>query len=85
MPGSRRNAGHLGLPGQRSVRGLLTICADCKRICDEEGRRQAIEVYVRDHSEATFSHGICPDCAREWYPDLADGPGGGPGKPDRGS
>ena len=54
------------------LRGLLPICASCKKIRDEAGLWQAIEVYIRDHSEADFSHSICPDCMRKLYPDLAD-------------
>ncbi|MFQ5611488.1 MAG: ANTAR domain-containing response regulator [Anaerolineae bacterium] len=52
--------------------GLLPICASCKRIRDGQGNWQEIEAYIHDHSEAEFSHGICPDCARKLYPDLAD-------------
>jgi PAS domain S-box-containing protein len=48
--------------------GLLPICAHCKRICDDEGEWRQIEVYVRDHSEADFSHGICPDCLQTHFP-----------------
>ncbi|MEW6221019.1 MAG: response regulator [Thermodesulfobacteriota bacterium] len=50
--------------------GLLPICASCKRIRDDQGYWQQIECYIRDHSEADFSHGICPDCVRKLYPDL---------------
>lgn len=50
--------------------GLLPICAECKKIRDDKGYWQQVEVYIRDHSEARFSHGICPDCTRKLYPDL---------------
>lgn len=50
--------------------GILPICASCKRIRDENGDWHAVEEYVRDHSEADFSHSICPDCVRKLYPDL---------------
>jgi hypothetical protein len=50
--------------------GFLPICASCKKIRDENGDWNQIETYIRDHSEAEFSHGICPDCARELYPEL---------------
>jgi PAS domain S-box-containing protein len=43
--------------------GLLPICAGCKKIRDEQGAWQQIEIYIRAHSEANFSHGMCPDCA----------------------
>jgi len=42
--------------------GLLPICAGCKKIRDEHGSWRQIEIYIRDHSEANFSHGVCPDC-----------------------
>ena len=50
--------------------GLLPICASCKKIRDDRGYWNQIESYIRDHSEANFSHGICPDCARKEYPEL---------------
>ena len=48
--------------------GLLSICASCKRISDERGVWQPLEVYIQAHSEAKFSHGVCPDCLRKLYP-----------------
>ncbi len=50
--------------------GFLPICSACKKIRDDKGYWNQIESYIRDHSEAEFSHGICPDCAAELYPDL---------------
>lgn len=50
--------------------GLLPICANCKKIRDDEGYWQDVAVYVRDHSEADFSHSICPPCMKELYPDY---------------
>jgi len=50
--------------------GFLPICASCKKIRDDSGYWQQIESYIRDHSEAEFSHGICPDCARNLYPEI---------------
>lgn len=52
--------------------GLLPICASCRRIRDDQGRWNQIELYIRDHSQADFSHGCCPDCARKLYPDIYD-------------
>jgi PAS domain S-box-containing protein len=52
----------------KTLSGLLPICASCKRIKDEKGNWNPIEVYIRDRSDAQFSHGICPDCARRLYP-----------------
>ena len=50
--------------------GFIPICASCKKIRDDKGYWNQLETYIRDHSEAEFSHGICPDCARKLYPDL---------------
>lgn len=54
----------------RKLSGLLPICASCKKIRDKEGGWQQIEDYISDHSEADFSHSICPQCARRLYPEL---------------
>jgi PAS domain S-box-containing protein len=54
----------------KTLKGLIPICANCKKIRDDEGYWQDVAVYVRDHSEAEFSHGICPDCLKELYPDF---------------
>jgi PAS domain S-box-containing protein len=54
----------------KTLSGMLPICASCKKIRKDDGYWQQIESYVKDHSEADFSHGICPDCARALYPDL---------------
>ena len=52
--------------------GFLPICASCKKIRDDKGYWTQIEAYIRDHSEAEFSHGICPGCAKELYPEFFD-------------
>lgn len=54
----------------RTLRGIIPICASCKKIRDDEGYWEQIETYVQKHSEADFSHGICPECAKRLYPDL---------------
>jgi uncharacterized PurR-regulated membrane protein YhhQ (DUF165 family) len=54
----------------KTLRGFLPICANCKKIRDDEGYWQQIEQYVEEHSEAVFSHGLCPDCADLLYPEL---------------
>ena len=56
------------LENVKTLKGLLPICASCKRIRDDTGYWNQIEAYVRDHTEAEFSHGICPDCAQKLYP-----------------
>ncbi|NTV12569.1 MAG: hypothetical protein HGA96_01330 [Desulfobulbaceae bacterium] len=50
--------------------GFLPICAACKKIRDDKGYWNQIESYIRDHSEAEFTHGICPDCVEKLYPEL---------------
>ena len=50
---------------------LLPICAHCKKIRDENDAWVPIEAYISDHSETEFSHGICPGCVTEFYPELA--------------
>jgi PAS domain-containing protein len=54
----------------KSLKGLIPICSSCKKIRDDRGYWQQIEKYILDHSEANFSHGICPDCAVQLYPGL---------------
>ena len=54
----------------KTLRGFLPICAHCKKIRDDQGYWKQIESYIRDHSEADFSHSICPDCIKLLYPDL---------------
>ncbi|MGA2041441.1 MAG: response regulator transcription factor [Bryobacteraceae bacterium] len=49
----------------KTLHGILPICMYCKRIRDSQGYWNRFEVYVRQHSEAEFSHGICPECAKE--------------------
>lgn len=55
----------------KTLRGLIPICANCKKIRDDEGYWHGVETYVTEHSEAVFSHGICPDCINELYPQYA--------------
>jgi len=51
--------------------GLLPICCSCKKIRDDKGYWQQLELYIHDHSEAEFSHGICPECFEKLYPEIA--------------
>jgi hypothetical protein len=62
----------------RTLSGLLPICASCKRIRDENGTWQQVELYVRDRTHASFSHSICPDCTEKLYPGMKplEPPGG---------
>ena len=50
--------------------GLLPICASCKKVRDDHGNWNAIESYIRERSEAEFSHGICPECRKRLYPGI---------------
>jgi hypothetical protein len=55
----------------KTLRGLVPICAACKKIRDDNGFWNQVESYVSAHSEAKFSHGICPECAHKLYPQIA--------------
>lgn len=78
------SAGLLVLNGQRVERdlqvamdeckvlqGILPICAHCKKIRDDRGAWNQLEAYIHQHTDAEFSHGICPDCARTYFQDQA--------------
>ncbi|MCK9244171.1 MAG: hypothetical protein M0P75_02765 [Candidatus Marinimicrobia bacterium] len=54
----------------KQLKGLIPICASCKKIRDDEGYWNEVEAYIGQHSEAEFSHGICPDCAQKLYPEI---------------
>ena len=54
----------------KTLSGLLPICASCKKIRDDKGYWNQIETYIQKHSEAEFSHGICPECTAKLYPGL---------------
>ena len=60
------------LANVKSLSGLLPICASCKKIRDDKGYWSQVESYIQKHSEARFSHGMCPDCIKKWYPDLVE-------------
>ena len=64
---------HLELKNAReeikTLRGIIPICAHCKKVRNDSGFWEQVEVYVRDHSEAEFTHGLCPDCQNELYGD----------------
>jgi len=55
------------------LRGLIPICAKCKRVRTDTGDWQQLEVYVQNHSEAEFSHGVCQVCMKAVYPDVFKG------------
>ena len=54
----------------KTLSGLLPICSSCKKIRDDKGYWNQIETYIRQRSEAEFTHSICPNCAKMLYPGL---------------
>lgn len=54
----------------RTLRAILPICSNCKKIRDDEGYWQEVESYISAHSETIFSHGLCPECVKKLYPEL---------------
>ncbi len=62
----------------KKLKGFLPICSNCKKIRDDKGYWKQIEEYIQKHSDASFSHGICPDCSealygdKKWFKDMKD-------------
>ncbi len=56
----------------KALRGLLPICSSCKKIRDDKGSWNQMELYIAEHSEAKFSHGICPECSKKLYPEYQE-------------
>ena len=54
----------------KTLTGLLPTCASCKKIRNSKGNWEQMEFYIQNHSEAKFSHGMCPSCAKKLYPDI---------------
>ncbi len=54
----------------KTLKGLIPICASCKKIRDDKGFWNQIEAYIENHSEAEFTHSICQECAKKLYPEL---------------
>lgn len=54
----------------KSLEGLVPICAGCKKIRNESGAYEPLEKFISEHSNAEFSHGMCPECITKWYPEL---------------
>jgi PAS domain S-box-containing protein len=69
MEESTRNL-EIALSEVKKLSGMLPICASCKKIRDDKGYWNQIEEYIRDHSEAEFTHSICQDCAEKLYPEF---------------
>jgi PAS domain S-box-containing protein len=70
----RRSVAELekALTDVKTLSGLLPICANCKKIRDDKGYWSSVEQYIGAHTGAEFSHGLCPDCMRKLYPELAE-------------
>ncbi len=54
----------------KELRGILPICSFCKKIRNDKGYWEQIEVYIHNHTDADFSHSICPECLKKNYPDF---------------
>jgi len=54
----------------KSLKGIVPICSHCKKIRDDKGYWNTLELYIQEHSDAEFSHGICQGCAKKFYPDF---------------
>jgi PAS domain S-box-containing protein len=54
----------------KTLKGLIPICACCKKIRDDQGYWNSVESYIKDHAEVEFTHGICPDCMKKLYPNY---------------
>jgi AmiR/NasT family two-component response regulator len=54
----------------KTLRGILPLCSFCKKIRTAEGTWENVDVYIHKHTEAEISHGLCPDCLKEHYPDI---------------
>ncbi|HLZ20277.1 MAG TPA: hypothetical protein VKO67_11710 [Smithellaceae bacterium] len=54
----------------KTITGLIPICSNCKKIRDDKGSWTLLESYFADHTDIMFSHGLCPDCVKELYPDI---------------
>lgn len=53
-----------------TLHGILPICASCKKIRDDKGAWSQVEAYLTEHSDARFSHSLCPECVKKLYPEL---------------
>jgi DNA-binding NtrC family response regulator len=56
----------------KTLRGLLPMCAWCKNIRDDKGYWKRVETYIGEHTEAAFTHGICPECLKKMSPETFD-------------
>lgn len=54
----------------KTLRGMVPICSNCKKVRNDKGFWEQVEAYVSEHTEAEFSHGMCPDCIKKLYPEY---------------
>lgn len=54
----------------KTLQGILPLCSFCKKIRDDKGYWERVDVYIKENTEAEVSHSLCPECAREHYPDF---------------
>ena len=66
----------------KTLKGLIPICAGCKSVRDDKGFWQGIEIYLSQQTDALFSHGLCPECQKKFYPELQDSEDGSSEYPD---
>lgn len=62
----------LALEQVKTLRGIVPICANCKNVRDDQGYWNRVETYIREHTEAEFSHAVCPDCMKKLYPQFKE-------------
>jgi hypothetical protein len=55
----------------KTLKGLIPICASCKKIRDDEGYWNQLEAYLSKHTDAVFTHSLCPECVKEWKAEIA--------------
>ncbi len=67
-----KNRVDVALAKVKVLSGLLPVCANCRKVRNDQGYWNSLEQYIVEHSDTRISHGICPDCIRELYPDMAD-------------
>jgi hypothetical protein len=60
----------LALAEIKQLKGMLPICSNCKKIRDDKGYWNHLELYIEEHADASLSHGICPECIKKLYPEL---------------
>ncbi len=56
----------------KTLKSLIPICSNCKKIRDDNGYWEDVELYISDHAGSEFTHGICPDCIQKLYPEYAE-------------